>query len=189
MGLVINIPKKPIVNMAKRKINQTSDVFQLREIQEIKDATQEYFFMLGLDIKNNLTNINLIGLGTSNYVYVNSKDITRTALINNSDKVIFVHNHPSGDLMPSKHDLDLTNNIGKVLKVFNIELLDHVIVTENNYASIKAEKYKELLNETDEILNMDKVLLLEENNKLKAEVKILKKKLQKTNNQEEEFEF
>ena len=64
MALVIDIQKKPIGNVKRRKINQTSDVFQLQEIQEVKDATQEHFFMLGLDSKNNITNINLIGVGT-----------------------------------------------------------------------------------------------------------------------------
>ncbi len=189
MALVIDIQKKPIENVKRRKINQTSDVFQLQEIQEIKDATQEPFFMLGLDSKNNITNINLIGVGTSKNVYISSKDIARTALINNSDKVIFVHNHPSGELIPSKDDIHLTNYTGQILKAFNIQLLDHVIVTSSNYASINIEKYKSMFEESDKALKMDKALLIEENNKLKEEVKILKRKLQKTKNQEEEFEF
>ena len=189
MALVIDIQKKPIENVKRRKINQTSDVFQLQEIQEIKDATQEHFFMLGLDSKNNITNINLIGVGTSKNVYISSKDIARTALINNSDKVIFVHNHPSGELIPSKDDIHLTNYTSQILKAFNIQLLDHVIVTSSNYASINIEKYKSMFEESDKALKMDKALLIEENNKLKEEVKILKRKLQKTKNQEEEFEF
>ena len=45
MALVIDIQKKPIGNVKRRKINQTSDVFQLQEIQEVKDATQEHFFI------------------------------------------------------------------------------------------------------------------------------------------------
>ena len=189
MALVIDIQKKPIENVKRRKINQTSDVFQLQEIQEIKDATQEHFFMLGLDSKNNITNINLIGVGTSKNVYISSKDIARTALINNSDKVIFVHNHPSGELIPSKDDIHLTNYTSQILKAFNIQLLDHVIVTSSNYASINIEKYKSMFEESDKALKMDKALLIEENNKLKEEVKILKRKLQKTKNQEEDFEF
>lgn len=189
MALVIDIQKKPTENVKRRKINQTSDVFQLQEVQEIKDATQEHLFMLGLDIKNNLTSINLIGVGRSNNIYISSKDIARTALINNSDKVIFVHNHPSGEIIPSKDDIHLTNYTNQILKAFNIQLLDHVIVANNNYASINIEKYKSMLAESDTILKIDKVLLIEENNKLKEEVKILKRKLQKMKNQEEEFEF
>ena len=189
MALVIDIQKKPIGNVKRRKINQTSDVFQLQEIQEVKDATQEHFFMLGLDSKNNITNINLIGVGTSKNVYISSKDIARTALINNSDKVVFVHNHPSGELIPSKDDIHLTSYTSQILKAFDIQLLDHVIVTSSNYASINIEKYKSIFAESDKVLKMDKALLVEENCKLKEEVKILKRELQKTKNQEEEFDF
>ena len=145
--------------------------------------------MLGLDSKNNITNINLIGVGTSKNVYISSKDIARTALINNSDKVVFVHNHPSGELIPSKDDIHLTSYTSQILKAFDIQLLDHVIVTSSNYASINIEKYKSIFAESDKVLKMDKALLVEENCKLKEEVKILKRELQKTKNQEEEFDF
>ena len=56
--------------------------------------------------------------------------------INESDKVALVHNHPSGILEPSKEDINITITTGKLLKLFNIELIDHVIVSEKNYLSI-----------------------------------------------------
>lgn len=191
MSLSIEIQKKPKV-IEEIKLEKSSEVFALEEVQEIKDAVQEHLLFIGLDRGNNIRNISLLGIGTSNEISIDSKYIVRTALITASDKVILVHNHPSNKLEPSNNDRYITNVTSKLLKAFNIELLDHIIVTENNYISMGAIKAIDKDYENDRTKVIDKVLLIEENDKLRKEVKCLTNKLQKyeekTQEEEEEFE-
>ena len=106
--------------------------------------------------------------------------------------MILVHNHPSNKLEPSNNDRHITNVTSKLLKAFNIELMDHIIVAENNYISMGAIKAIDKDYENDRTKIIDKVLLIEENDKLRKEVKCLTNKLQKyeekTQEEEEEFE-
>lgn len=178
MSLSIEIQKKPNAT-ENRKINKSNEVFQLEEVQEIKDAVQEHLLFIGLDRGNNIRNISLLGIGTSNEISIDSKYIVRMALITASDKVILVHNHPSNNLDPSNKDRHITNVTSKLLKAFNIELLDHVIVTENNYISMGAIKAIDSNYENDRTKIIDKTLLIEENNELKEKNKILSNKLQR----------
>lgn len=191
MSLSIEIQKKPNV-IVNRKITKSNEVFELEEVQEIKDAVQEHLLFIGLDRGNNIRNISLLGIGTSNEISIDSKYIVRIALISASDKVILVHNHPSNKLEPSNNDRHITNVTSKLLKAFNIELMDHIIVAENNYISMGAIKAIDKDYENDRTKIIDKVLLIEENDKLRKEVKCLTNKLQKyeekTQEEEEEFE-
>lgn len=191
LSLSIEVQKKPKV-IEEIKLEKSGEVFDLEEVQEIKDAVQEHLLFIGLDRGNNIRNISLLGIGTSNEISIDSKYIVRTALITASDKVILVHNHPSNKLEPSNNDRHITNVTSKLLKAFNIELLDHIIVTENNYISMGAIKAIDRDYENDRTKLIDKALLIEENNKLQKEVKCLTNKLQKyeekTQEEEEEFE-
>ncbi|MCI8654605.1 MAG: JAB domain-containing protein [Clostridia bacterium] len=82
-------------------------------------------------MRNNIRNISLLGIGTSNEIIIDSKYIVRTALVTASDKVILVHNHPSNGLTPSNKDIYLTNITNRLLDAYNIQFLDHIIVAEN----------------------------------------------------------
>lgn len=190
MSISIEIQKKPKV-IEEIKLEKSDEVYDLEEVQEIKDAVQEHLLFIGLDRGNNIRNISLLGIGTSNEISIDSKYIVRTALITASDKVILVHNHPSNKLEPSNNDRHITNVTSKLLKAFNIELLDHIIVTENNYISMGAIKAIDRDYENDRTKLIDKALLIEENNKLQKEVKSLTNKLQKYEEkiQEDEEEF
>lgn len=170
---VINIPKKNISEDIK--VRSTSDVVKIKEVQAIKNAMREHLLFIGLDNKNNVRNISLLGIGTSSNVIIDTKEIIRLALFSASDKVILVHNHPSNSLEPSKDDFHLTNVTNGILKVFNIKLLDHIIVTEKEHVSM--EKIKKVSNESEieTIDNMEKGLLLEENKRLKQQIEELQK--------------
>ena len=178
-NISIQVSDKPKTNIDREiKVSNSKDVVNLEEVQAIKNATNEYFIFIGLDRANNVRNISLLGIGTSSNILIDSKDIIKTAILSASEKVILVHNHPSNNLKPSKEDLHLTNVTNEILKPFNIELIDHIIVTEKEYSSILEVKafYKQSKGETLE--NMSKVFLLEENQKLKKEIEQLKQQLQ-----------
>lgn len=191
MSLSIEIQKKDNNIEEQRKISKSSEVFQLKEVQEIKDAIQEHLLFIGLDNKNNIRNISLIGIGTSNEIKVDSKYIVRTALVTASERVILVHNHPSNELEPSNHDRHISNITNKLLKVYNIQFLDHIIVGKNNYLSMGEIKAINRDYEDDKTKLIDNAILIEENLKLKEKIKILNNKLQKYEKvvQEEEEEF
>lgn len=174
MDLSINIQKK--TNKTDiRKITKPEDVYNLKEIQEIKDGIQEYFIFLGLDNGNNIRNLSILGVGNSCNVIIDSKQILRTAIISASEKVILVHNHPSNSLKPTKEDIHISNITNRILEAFNIKMLDHIIVTEYSFVSMEELKAIQREYMDEKIETMQKGLLLEENMKLKNYIKNMNK--------------
>lgn len=187
MSLATDIQKKPN-KILYNKITKPSEIFELKEIQEIKDAIQEHLLFLGLDRSNNIRNINLIGVGNTNGVMVDSKNVLRIALMNCNDKVILVHNHPSNVTSPSSQDKEITNRLNKFFKVFNIELLDHIIVGENEYTSMRQINAIDWDYEDSKTKLIDNTFLIEENKKLKENIKTLTNNLQKYKKLDKEIE-
>lgn len=175
----VEIEQKPKGNVLESiKIESPFDVYNIKEVQEIKGAVQEHFIYLGLNRNNMLNNIKLMGIGTSSCINIDSKDIIRTAILNTDERIIIIHNHPSNKLEPSSHDIHLSNVTSKLLQVFNIELLDHIIVTERSYLSMKKAKELDKTYTNDDLNNMDKGFLIEENAQLKKENEELKEKIE-----------
>ena len=187
MSISIGVQQKPPkMDRKDRQILSTTDVFNLEEVQEIKNAIQEHLIYIGLDNKNNLRNINLIGIGTSSQINVDLKEIIRLALVNVNDNVILVHNHPSNVLKPSSADIEMTNIVGVFLKTFNIRLMDHVIVGNDNYLSMMKEKYINLEYENQRIYAMQNSLLKNENETLKKEIEKITTRNNEIENEYEE---
>lgn len=187
MSLVLDIQKKEC-GIIERKVNKPEDVFNLEEVQEIKDAIQEHFLFLGLDRVNNIRNISLLGIGTSSHIEIDVKYIVRTALVTASDRVILVHNHPSNSLEPSLQDKEISNISNQLLKAFNIKLLDHIIVSENSYVSMESLKIINDKYESERTKLLDKITVIEENIKLKDEIVRLNKELKKYRKMEKDTE-
>lgn len=104
-----------VIEKAKKNISEdikvtcASDIVSLKDVQEIRNAVREHLLFIGLDNRNNIRNITLLGIGSTCNVIIDTKEIIRTALFSASDKIILVHNHPSNNLEPSKDDLHLTD--------------------------------------------------------------------------------
>ena len=97
--------------------------------------SQEHFWVVGLNNANKVLFIELIALGRQNRVAVPPPDVFRMAIYKLALKVILVHNHPSGNLTPSAADKAFTDRILKVGEIIHIDVLDHIIITENSYYS------------------------------------------------------
>ena len=164
------------------KVLSSTDIVNLKQVQAIRNAVKEHLLFIGLDRGNNIRNISILGIGSNCEVLVDSKDIIRTALLSCSERVVLVHNHPSNSLEPSNADIHITNITNNLLKTFYIELLDHIIVTENEYISMeKIKKFnKNYIN--DEINKVEKQFLYEENLKLKQEIEKLQNNEEKEEN-------
>lgn len=174
------IEEKPYTGLDKKiTVSSSKDVFDLKEVQMIKNAIQEHLLFLGLDRGNNIRKISLLSIGTSCYTLIDSKSIIRNAIMSGSDKVILVHNHPSNSLQPSSEDKYVTSVVKKLLKTFNITLLDHLIVTEENYMSMGQQGIIDKELENEEFKLLDKAFLTEENIRLKLENEELKRQNEK----------
>ncbi len=98
--------------------------------------SQEHFWVMGLNSAGKLLFVELIGLGRQNRVNVNPPDVFRMAIYKLAIRLVLVHNHPSGELTPSRADKAFTDRILKVGEIINVEVIDHLIISENSHYSL-----------------------------------------------------
>ncbi len=122
-------------NYLETRITKQSDIAKIC-IEEFKTEKREIARVYFLNIKNIIINILDIATGGTNYVNVSIKDIVADAVKLRASKIILVHNHPSGISTPSKADIDFTDKLFNAVKMFNIDLLDHIIVSKSEYTSV-----------------------------------------------------
>ncbi|MDP3974808.1 MAG: DNA repair protein RadC [Candidatus Jorgensenbacteria bacterium] len=101
---------------------------------------KEHFVMLSLNVRNNLVKISDVSIGSLNASIVHPREVFREAIQSSAAQIIVAHNHPSGDPNASPEDVALTRRLGDAAKILGIELLDHIIVTNNKYSSMKEQK-------------------------------------------------
>jgi DNA repair protein RadC len=96
----------------------------------IAGRPQEEFHVLLLDTRNGLIRDETVTVGLVDRSQVHAREVFRTAIQANATRVLFVHNHPSGDPTPSSQDIDATKSLVAAGKVVGIEVLDHVVLGE-----------------------------------------------------------
>lgn len=111
-------------------VTKGKDSFEiLRRIWDEKTiAYQESFFVLFLTGGQKVLGYRCISTGTTNYTPVDAKHIFGIAVKCNARAIILAHNHPSGQLYPSKEDIDITEKLTKGGKLLDIQVLDHIII-------------------------------------------------------------
>jgi DNA repair protein RadC len=102
-------------------------------------AKQESFCTLILDNKHRLIKVQLISLGTLNQSLVHPREVFAPAIELRAAAIILVHNHPSGDPVPSNQDLEIANRLSGVGDLVGIKVLDHVIIGNDKYYSFVDE--------------------------------------------------
>ncbi len=111
--------------------------------EELRYEKREVAKVLILNTKNQLQKIIEVGLGHIYFCEIEIKEIFIEALKMEMPKVILVHNHPSGDAMPSRADLELTKRAKQMGELLQIELVDHVVIGDGTYKSIFLEIQKQ----------------------------------------------
>ena len=106
-------------------------------MSEMRYEKKEYVKLIILNTKNRVIKIENISLGSTNYAIVEPKDILSVALKYGGDKIILLHNHPSGNPMPSTEDINVTKRLDSCSKMIGIEFLDHIVIGDGIYKSIK----------------------------------------------------
>ncbi|OAX49897.1 RadC family protein [Paenibacillus sp. AD87] len=117
-------------------IRSPKDIFQLLE-PDFKFLTKEHFICLFLNTKNKVICKEVISIGSLNAAIVHPREVFHAAIKHCSASIICAHNHPSGDSMPSPQDLNLTKRLVKAGETIGIEVLDHVIIGNNSYTSLR----------------------------------------------------
>ncbi len=101
----------------------------------------EHFFSILLNTKNEVLSIKIISIGTVNKVIVHPRDVYSDAIKNMASSIIVAHNHPSGDSKPSREDIEITKRLMYVGDIVGIKLLDHIVIGNGNFTSLKEEGY------------------------------------------------
>jgi DNA repair protein RadC len=105
---------------------------------QLKGKKKEHFLVLCLDTRNRLINDKLVSMGSLDTSIVHPREVFKEAVSSCAASVIFAHNHPSGDPEPSKEDIELTKRLAKAGEIMGIDVLDHIIVCDRDYLSLKA---------------------------------------------------
>lgn len=129
-----NLSVKPILE----GVYSPADVAD--KCKSFRKAKKEHFCVFFLDTQNRITGKEVVSIGTLNTSIIHPRECFRTAILKNCCSVIIVHNHPSGSLEPSSEDIHVTKRLIDGGKLLGIEVLDHVIVTRDSYASFKDKR-------------------------------------------------
>lgn len=103
----------------------------------IHKNTCEYLYMLCLDKQGHPTALFELSKGTVDRHVASPRDAILNAVLTNSVNVILVHNHPSGVSTPSESDKELTKGFAKAFQVCDMSLIDHLIIGQNTYTSLR----------------------------------------------------
>ncbi len=125
---------KPINNM-KIKVKSPGDIANLF-MQELRYEKKEIMKLIILNSKNVIQKMVNISLGATNSASVEPKEILLEAIKGQANRIILIHNHPSGDPTPSKADYMVTDRIYECADIMGIELLDHIVIGDGKYESI-----------------------------------------------------
>ena len=120
-----------------KELTDPEKVYRLIK-SKLKDYHREHFYVIALSSRNH--SIAEVSVGTLNASIVHPREVFAEAIKNKAASVIFVHNHPSGDPEPSEGDLVVTKRLVEAGKILEIEVVDHIIITNNNFLSFKERK-------------------------------------------------
>ena len=122
-----------------KELNSPKDILTWL-YQQIGFEKQEHFIVLFLNQRNQLESYQTMFTGTMTSASVHPREIYKEALARGCAKIICVHNHPSGDPLPSDADISITRAIEECGKLTCIPLIDHIIVAKNSYISFRQKR-------------------------------------------------
>lgn len=146
-----NVAKR--INIVSIKmVKESSFLYQTRQILSPNDAYEmikeqlegldrEQFIIACLNTKNEPTNITVVSVGTLNKAIIHPREVFKTAILSNAASIMAFHNHPSGETTPSQQDIQLTNRLYEAGELLSIKLLDHLIIGDGTFTSLKEKGY------------------------------------------------
>lgn len=132
---------REVTEMKRVKIRDSYSVYDfIKPLYDDCMGTHERFTIITLNNANNVVGFREISDGGITGTIVDIRLVAKYALDSLAVAIILVHNHPSGNLKPSDSDIQLTNKIKKGFEYLDIEILDHLIITDKDYFSFKDNK-------------------------------------------------
>ena len=110
-------------------------------MEEMRSLAQEHFVVLFLNTKNQIIHRQTIFIGSLNASIVHPREVFREAVKRSAASIICAHNHPSGDPTPSQEDIHVTRRLVESGKMIGIEVLDHLIIGDRKFVSLKEKGY------------------------------------------------
>jgi DNA repair protein RadC len=134
----IELGKRIATKPKEKKINVNSpkEVAALF-MEEMRYLKKEFFKVLLLNTKNEVMTIDEVSIGNLNSAIVHPREVFSKAIKKSASSIILVHNHPSGNPQPSREDIDLTERLIESGKILGIEVLDHLIIGDGIFISLK----------------------------------------------------
>ena len=121
-----------------KKIDSPDRAYKaITAITSVEEEAQEVFGVLILNTKHKIVAVHEVSRGTLNTSTVHPREVFKPAVLHNAAAIICFHNHPSGDTEPSKDDIEATKRLIEAGKIMGIEILDHIIVGDDRYVSLK----------------------------------------------------
>ena len=121
-----------------REANTPEEAYNaIKTITNVQEEAQEVFGILILNTKNKIVAVHEISRGVLDGSLVHPREVFKPAVLHNAASIICFHNHPSGDTKPSKDDIETTKRLVEAGKIMGIEILDHIIIGDDEYVSLK----------------------------------------------------
>ncbi len=136
----IKMVKKSSFLYQTSQVLSPSDAYEMIK-EQLEELDREQFIIACLNTKNEPTNISVVAVGTLNKSIVHPREVFKTAILSNAASIMAFHNHPSGDTTPSQQDLQLTNRLYEAGELLGIKLLDHLIIGDGSFTSLKENGY------------------------------------------------
>ncbi len=106
-------------------------------MEEMRHLDREQFRTVLLNTKNQVLETEVVSVGSLSSSIVHPREVFKNPIKKSAAALILVHNHPSGDPTPSREDIEVTNRLAEAGKILGIEILDHIIIGDNKYSSLK----------------------------------------------------
>lgn len=147
IGRVKAIQLKAVFELSKRFESRNEEIVHITNpeqaysflIKELKYEKQEHIKVLMLDVKSRLIKAETVAIGSISEVGVMPREIFKKPIEYSASNILLAHNHPSGDVTPSKADIDFTERVAFVGKILGIPVVDHIVVADSGWCSMRKE--------------------------------------------------
>ncbi|WP_416143264.1 JAB domain-containing protein [Paraliobacillus zengyii] len=136
----VKLVRESSILYEKRSIRSPQDAYELAK-SFLEDKDREHFIVVSLDTKNQPVSINVCHIGSLNASLVSPREVMKAAILSSAASIMVLHNHPSGLTDPSNEDIKVTKRLVEAGNLMGIELLDHIIVGDNTFNSLKEKGY------------------------------------------------
>jgi DNA repair protein RadC len=141
-----NFVREVCVRSKKRKVTGSTVIDSAQDVarlcRDLEAETQEHFVVLCLDPRFVVTSRQTVSIGTIDSALAHPREVFRHAVMEGAYAIVLVHNHPTGDPTPSEPDIGVTQRMCEAGALLDIEVHDHVIVSDGGYFSFKEEAEK-----------------------------------------------